>query len=52
LKQQVQPAEAKPKDYFSDSVAISGDRFIVGAGSADAPGRPQAGAAYVYQAQV
>ncbi|MEB3827231.1 interleukin-like EMT inducer domain-containing protein [Phormidium sp. CCY1219] len=51
-KQQVQPTEAKPKDYFSDSVAISGDRFIVGAGSAEAPGRPQAGAAYVYQAQV
>jgi hypothetical protein len=43
------PNDASPGMLFGRTVAISGDIAIVGAPSHDLPGRPDAGAAYVFR---
>ncbi|NER51748.1 MAG: hypothetical protein F6J92_34925 [Symploca sp. SIO1A3] len=49
LQQKLQPSDLQRNDNFGHSVAISGDVAIVGAYLADAPGKPNAGAAYIFK---
>ncbi|NES24942.1 MAG: hypothetical protein F6K41_40050, partial [Symploca sp. SIO3E6] len=48
-QQKLQPTDLQRSDRFGRSVAISGEVAIVGANLADAPGQPDAGAAYIFQ---
>ncbi|NEQ68651.1 MAG: hypothetical protein F6K21_24750, partial [Symploca sp. SIO2D2] len=50
-KPALQHSDGKNGDQFGCSVAISGDIAIVGAQTADAPGKPDMGAAYIYELQ-
>ncbi|NEP61320.1 MAG: PKD domain-containing protein, partial [Symploca sp. SIO2G7] len=45
----LQPSDLQREDYFSNSVAISGELAIVGAHCTDTPGKPKAGAAYIFK---
>ena len=45
----LQPADLQPSDNFGYSVAISEEVAIVGADTADASDKPNAGAAYTFQ---
>lgn len=46
--QLLQPSDLVASDYFGYSVAISGNLAIVGAYMAEAPGKTNAGAAYIF----
>ncbi|NER93261.1 MAG: hypothetical protein F6J86_05390 [Symploca sp. SIO1B1] len=50
-KPALQHSDGKNGDKFGFSVAISGDIAIVGAPGVDAQGKPDMGAAYIYQLQ-
>ena len=47
-KQKLQPSDLQRYDNFGYSIAISGDLAIVGAYGADAEGKSDAGAAYIF----
>ncbi|NER21601.1 MAG: hypothetical protein F6J96_13055 [Symploca sp. SIO1C2] len=48
-QQKLQPPDLQKNDYFGHSVAISGELAIVGANQADAPGKVNTGAAYIFK---
>ncbi|NES25677.1 MAG: hypothetical protein F6K41_43975, partial [Symploca sp. SIO3E6] len=50
-KQKLQPADLQQNDRFGHSVTISGEVAIVGSVFADASGKPDAGAVYIFQAE-
>ncbi|MGD1806734.1 FG-GAP repeat protein [Dapis sp. BLCC M126] len=47
-QQILQPSDLKTQDYFGSSVAIDSKKAIVGVWSADAPGKENCGAAYIF----
>lgn len=47
----LQPSDLKAGDYFGTSVAIDGKVAIVGATYADAPGKDNCGAAYIFHSE-
>jgi len=50
-QQKLQPPDLQENRKFGDSVDISGEVAIVGAYLADAPGKPNAGAVYIFQSE-
>ncbi|MBW4493763.1 MAG: hypothetical protein KME26_11890 [Oscillatoria princeps RMCB-10] len=50
-KQKLQPADLQRNDFFGSTVAISDGWAIVGASDADAPGKENVGAAYIFQCE-
>lgn len=49
LRQKLQPPELERRDNFGGSVAIANNWLLAAAVGADAPGKPDAGAVYVFE---